>query len=814
MAFAGILRWALALVLLASTTSCIKTDFFGKNTYLLNNQIIRGNRSIPDAEMQPLFRQRQNRKVLGSYPYAYVYVIAKKANYDSTAIANRIVKLADDYDNRIAKIINQPSKSRRKDSISIGRLEARKEKKLKKLERLLKEGNYFMRVVGEKPEQFDSSLAKETVEQIKRYYYQNGFFQAWVRYRTDTIAQRINTIYYVDEGRRHYIRSVKFKAEDPAIQTIIAPLAASSAIQAGKPFSLNDQEAARETVTQTLRKNGYVGFPRNFVFIENDTAHSSKDSTLGMDVTLFVSNPSQGRHLPYKVKEILFDVEEYEGWFDHNDTADVNRIRFVSPYKGQSWNILASRILLRPGAFYDQISAQKSQATLTALDLFQFVNLAVDTVASSDSSRKFGYLTMHYRARKLPRYQISAEGGGQVSVGALGPYANASFKTRNIFNTFSSLEFGGRYSNDGMLSPYLPNDQIYRATEVNLSSTISIPRLLLPNQIPGIRNVANPSTRLTLNYINTRRPEYDRQLVRANMAYNISLSRSQLVEISPISVQLAFTERLNPLFSEVLGNLSRTLQQSFANALVTSFNSNYIFSNSKVANATAGTNRTIYLRLGAEVGGLTGALISRQISTNPDSVGRLKIFRFYRINLDFRRVEPLGRSTQLAFRINAGMGRAIGVSNTLPWEKFFFAGGGYSVRAWAPRRLGPGSYNAGSVQAQNLFERPGNILIESSVELRQRALSKFTELAVFVDAGNVWTSIKNPEQVGADFELNRFYQEFAVGTGFGIRGTFPFIIVRFDFGMKVFDPAEPLGRRFVLPRTQRLVFNFGLGYPF
>ena len=47
----------------------------------------------------------------------------------------------------------------------------------------------------------------------------------------------------------------------------------------------------------------------------------------------------------------------------------------------------------------------------------------------------------------------------------------------------------------------------------------------------------------------------------------------------------------------------------------------------------------------------------------------------------------------------------------LPYEKNFFIGGPSSVRAWKPRRLGPGSY----VSSSNLVEQPGSILLESSL---------------------------------------------------------------------------------------------------
>lgn len=69
-----------------------------------------------------------------------------------------------------------------------------------------------------------------------------------------------------------------------------------------------------------------------------------------------------------------------------------------------------------------------------------------------------------------------------------------------------------------------------------------------------------------------------------------------------------------------------------------------------------------------------------------------------------------------------------------------------------------------------------------------------------------------------------FLSEFAVGTGVGLRFDFNFLIARFDFSTKVFDPALPRGNRYVLNRfnvadlfgrtNNQTTFNLGIGYPF
>ncbi|HNC13900.1 MAG TPA: BamA/TamA family outer membrane protein, partial [Cyclobacteriaceae bacterium] len=165
---------------------------------------------------------------------------------------------------------------------------------------------------------------------------------------------------------------------------------------------------------------------------------------------------------------------------------------------------------------------------------------------------------------------------------------------------------------------------------------------------------------------------------------------------------------------------------------------------------------------------------------------------------------------------------------------YFFAGGSNSIRAWRPRRLGQGSFkpDVSSDIAQDgyfnyQFEKPGDILLEGSVEIRKKIFG-FVEGAVFVDAGNVWTfkplDDNNEDKGNSQFNLNRFYREIGVGTGFGLRFNFSFLILRFDVGIKAYDPARDSGDRFVLPKmrffrpytqyNEPVIYNIGIGYSF
>ena len=108
--------------------------------------------------------------------------------------------------------------------------------------------------------------------------------------------------------------------------------------------------------------------------------------------------------------------------------------------------------------------------------------------------------------------------------------------------------------------------------------------------------------------------------------------------------------------------------------------------------------------------------------------------------------------------------------------------------------------------------------------------------------GNVWSfrPVNTQDEDGniiednrSQFKINRFYKEFGIGTGFGLRFDFSFLILRFDVGIKVYDPAREGGDKFVLNKVrfwkpyatldtdgtyrdfkEPAIYNVGIGFPF
>jgi outer membrane protein assembly factor BamA len=176
---------------------------------------------------------------------------------------------------------------------------------------------------------------------------------------------------------------------------------------------------------------------------------------------------------------------------------------------------------------------------------------------------------------------------------------------------------------------------------------------------------------------------------------------------------------------------------------------------------------------------------------------------------------PINTASSIVYRFYFGAGKAYGNSLSMPFEKMFYSGGANSLRGWQVRSVGPGSVSADSVDV--FPNQVADLRIELNAEYRFPLFWKF-EGALFADAGNVWSLSSLDNREGARFSFNRFYKEFAMNTGLGLRLNFDYFILRLDSGFKIHNPGLPSGQRIITPdqwfNKNNFSLHFGINYPF
>ena len=541
------------------------------------------------------------------------------------------------------------------------------------------------------------------------------------------------------------------------------------------------------------------------------------------------------------------------------DTLREDSVLFSSRGPIQfSPRVLARQITLRPGQSYSLTRTQRTQRLLSNLDMFRFNTVSYHKVAAAprdsvaeaqqDSTGRPvlqglptaaagaapNYLDATITTSPSPRFSETTEFGGTYVAGLPGPFGNLRLKWRNPFGGAEVLELSGRVGFEGQLArlgseAVTRTDAVY-TTQYGVTAALLVPQFLVPFvRVGNLLRDAQPRTRFALSYTYTRTPYYTRSNAEFTFDYLWQPSAYQQYVFTPIDIGLVNTPFLSDFYQLRLDSLRRyqgsPLYRSFQSIYEPSFSFTSIY-NSNDLNQTRNAH---YLRLFAEVGGLTrGIYQDREWFSS-----RLQVYNFAKISVDYRRYYKLSPQTYLAWRLNGGLAHALTTSPDttgvkkgeppvqryiIPYDKYFFVGGSNSVRAWSPRRLGTGAYATrfGDGSRDYYTEQPGELLLEGSVEYRFPVYS-FIKGALFTDFGNVWTLQTDPNRPGAEFHFNTFAKQFAVGSGLGIRMDFTFLILRFDVATKVYDPTddEPwLIRRALRTVNNQTVINIGIGYPF
>ncbi|MEA3461991.1 MAG: BamA/TamA family outer membrane protein, partial [Bacteroidota bacterium] len=172
-----------------------------------------------------------------------------------------------------------------------------------------------------------------------------------------------------------------------------------------------------------------------------------------------------------------------------------------------------------------------------------------------------------------------------------------------------------------------------------------------------------------------------------------------------------------------------------------------------------------------------------------------------------------GLKNSFAFRFYAGLGIPYGNSEVLPYVEQFFSGGAYSIRGFTARYVGPGSYYE---ESDGYIDQSGDIKLESSMEYRF-GISKVLKGAFFLDVGNIWLANEDENRPGAEFNIQTFQNELAVGTGFGLRFDFTFFVLRTDLGFPIRNPYETEGKNWLIGDRKMFsdaLFYLAIGYPF
>lgn len=628
-------------------------------------------------------------------------------------------------------------------------------------------------------------------------------------------SPKVNVVFHVYLGNRLFVRAYRYEGlnhlSDADRQACIAPSLLNPDNEANtqnnfpsppnSPYDEGLLYNERRRLVSCLQNRGFAQISRDSVLA---VAYTKSDS---LEIALQVQT---GRK--YKLGNFYFGIDGQEDM--PSQRADTlwqeGRFAIVSQMQNESrLNPQYPRELLKiyPNTWFNQSKLLESKNAMDATGLFSFTTFEprfdrqfqdstgqwILPIAFSLSTQKrlnfrsnasilqgTGSNTLTGLQTGLSVANTNTRGKGeQLRTSLRGAIA---FDVREFFksNSTRDLRFPHRQIETEVIwaFPYLKK-ALFRAA--NLAK--------MPTE--------NMRTELVFNLLFARQPNYY-SLIRPKVGFRYGLdiahsaTQSSHIDLADFYINnvqltdtLAFrTDVLNQILDP---KLRQQTYEEFSSARINNA-FRYIY-RQRTANPLK-RDRGLSREISAEFGGTIFNLIDRLI-LQPDEIddklGKTFIYSQYlRFSADFRRYRARGSKDVYASKFFIGWAYPLRDSLNLPFDRRFFIGGNTSLRGWDEDSLG--------VVALGASKAPlgAPIKHEMSFEWRRTVLQRFFAaswiVVPFIDAGATWYGRHTPRDVSTQsalFRFDRFYKQYSISHGLGLRIAWDYLILGFDWAWRL-----------------------------
>ena len=699
---------------------------------------------------------------------------------------------------------------------------------------------------GKEPIFYDENLV-ETVDQLIRNRASNeGYFNNESDYQLDTNrdSRTISVAFDLTVGRPWRIDTVEYFWTDDSVAEILDSIRGKTRLKPGERYELDLLRAERERWREALRSNGYY-YSRSddFLFLADTVAGDHRVKLLAK-----LKDDVPNSHLtPQRLAAINVypntegkEEARAEGGFD--DTVRVGGVRVLCEVCPLRPAVVDEAFVMRRGDLYDPTAHRNTLKRLADYNTFRYIAMSYDPVPGGDS-----LLTLN--AFMTPRLRRRIEGELGISYNSadyFGPNVRLAYTNRNLFRGAELLKLEGEYT----LAQFLGTEGEARVPNSSLfgfNASLQVPRLWMPRRRKLIPRVFTSGTIIEfggkLENLTMNLAQFDKEIGESDLTELANIleddpTAREAISLQQLSFQFGYTWKRRVANNHKLFPFSVRFQNP-------SVSTEEVLDLARELNLAPGvdgaqTNRfdrmlvfspNYTYTLDTRLRGLkTHSFFWQQFGSmnmnNVFPVGRMADLRerevsyYPLLETDFRYYLTLNSTSQIATRFHGGIAFPLfGDRAIVPYFDLFTIGGPNSLRGFAPRQVGPGR----TVPfANNLltFGGYGNLLLEGSVEYRHR-VNSILELALFADAGNIWTYKSELEELETDFRTDAFAGDLALDAGVGVRFDLQFLILRIDVAKPLQTPYEEAAQQLVIPRADArdvpgdgVRFVLAFGYPF
>lgn len=678
--------------------------------------------------------------------------------------------------------------------------------------------NYLKPKIDKKPGIIYRSFAKEPVlitsvnpearsQKLESELFGIGYFHSSVRSEikiSKKNPRKAGITYFVRPGKPFIYNDISFDQPENEVDSLITGYEPDLSIKPGDYFDLDKTRSVGRDITSRLLESGYFYFSQNNITYTADTVNIPFRIDLRIGKNTESSLLSEKKYFIDSIT-VLISGETDSAVIRHEIyNAESDGIRIISTGSRFSPEVFTRAVYFRKGDVYSASGHRQTIIHLNSYGVFKFINIRYnpdpDTIVNK----------LDVVIELTPMKDISLDLEANVvtkSTGFSGPGFAATLAHGNLWGGANKLQLrltgGFEWQWSGSSNSGLGQFS-YNA---GISSSITFPKIITPFGLFNTQRFNLPQTSVSLGFEFLNKIQYYR-MSSINLGFGYRWKKPEKIthSYSPVFINSINLLETTSEFDSILMD-NPYIKKSFEEQFIVGMKYDFIFDNS--------LNKPphgFYFQTGINTSGNLLDLVKSRSSGEAERPYKFlgnAYSQFLKVTADIRYYRNF-RDKSLAFRFYSGIGLPYSNSVVMPYVEQFYSGGSNSIRAFIARSVGPGSLPP--PEESDIIDQTGDIRLEGNMEFRFR-ITKIVHGALFIDAGNVW--LLNPDELrpGAEFRFDTFASQLAIGSGVGIRFDFDFFVLRTDFGFPVRTPYQINGTNW-LRKTDKMVFNFAIGYPF
>ena len=668
----------------------------------------------------------------------------------------------------------------------------------------------------EQPVVIDDVNPALRVEMMKSILDNHGYFSGSARYellKDKKNEKKAKLSYFVELGRPYTFSTIEYTGGRNELERVIDSLARRNKyLKPGERYETDSLTAVRDFISSKLRNQGYYYFQSQFIEYLADTTIERGKVALRMVLADNVNPAALKKYYVGDVETTVYPSMRRRGLQPDTLVTRSGTVIKMNPIKLRD-ALIPSCLRFRKGRPMRVRDIDQTQLNLSRMGIFSSVNVDVtplDSLDGRDSIDVKVTCTLDQPLEASVELQAVSKSNSYI-----GPGLVAGLTNKNVFGggelLTTQLTAGyewqtGKGSNENKKSSL-------NSYEFGLSSTLSFPRLLAPKFIDRSRQYMN-WTRVSLSADLLNRPSFFKMVeFGTSFSWEWHANRNSLNEFTPF--KLSYTKMLSTTdaFNQAM-NDNPAVALSFRDQFIPMMSYSYTYDKKIDKN-----NKMVWTANLIEAGNafagiwsLAGAKGEKRLFGTPFSQ-----FVKAQTQLVFscRTHHGVTSNRWMVFRLFAGAAHAYGNSTQVPYGEQFYIGGANSLRAFAVRSVGPGSYHPSASNKNGYYDQTGTFKFEFNSEYRFPIIS-YLHGAIFIDTGNVWLLKKDPARPGGALGEGNFFKELALGTGVGLRFDMEMLVIRGDLGIGIHAPYDTgkSGYYNMTSFKNSLAFHIAIGYPF